>query len=118
MTGEELRLVDQSSATDSLPSEPLKYIQAIQRNHSEMVKFSANDADYHRVMNHLKPLIDDAIGLIKTRFREERGMACSQTKLLDWLQVFSKSLLEIVRVFAASLYLRYQILWWIFLARK
>ncbi|KAI9776530.1 MAG: hypothetical protein M1839_009511 [Geoglossum umbratile] len=68
-TGEHVRLVDQSSATGSLPMEPFCSTQAINRNHSEMVKFSAQDIYYNNVLYHLYEF-KDATTVVELRFSD------------------------------------------------
>jgi hypothetical protein len=77
LTGEEVILVHPHSATDSLPSKTINSTQAIQRNHSEMVKFSMNDTNYQQVMHHLVPLAEDAVDVIRTRFVPNKGISLS-----------------------------------------
>ena len=51
MTGPDAILVGSSSATHCRPWEiEAHHIQAINRNHSEMVKFHSNDVAYDRVL--------------------------------------------------------------------
>ena len=62
MTGPCKVLVDSSSATHSRPWESeAHHVQAIQRTHSELVKFSRNDEEYQRVLSVLKRLSSAAV---------------------------------------------------------
>lgn len=66
-------LVDSSSAMHSRPWEnQAHHVQAIQRTHSELVKFSIHDGDYERVLAVLKRLTSAAILAIP------RGMSITE----------------------------------------
>lgn len=54
-------LVDIHSATQGRPWENgEKFIEAINRNHSDLVKFTRNDEDYERVLAHLRRIVHRA----------------------------------------------------------
>jgi len=58
-------LVDSSSATHGRHWETETYhVQAINRNHSDLVKFSVHDPDYDRVLAVLKRLVSKAVKAI------------------------------------------------------
>ncbi|KAI9778532.1 MAG: hypothetical protein M1839_008063 [Geoglossum umbratile] len=73
LVGEKVMLVDQSSATESLPGEPISHTQAVNRSHSDMVKFSSKDALYQIVLSYLQPFADEALEVIRARFPEQQG---------------------------------------------
>ena len=77
LAGENVRLVDQSSATESLPLEPISHTQAVNRNHSEMVKFSSKDTLYQIVLSYLDPFAEEALEAIHARFSEPQGISPS-----------------------------------------
>lgn len=73
MSGPPAVLVNASSATHSRPGEDQAHdIHAINRSHSEMVKFSRKDVDYNIVLGFLKEFLISAPDIIEARFREER----------------------------------------------
>lgn len=62
MTGRRTVLVDSSSATHGRSWEiEAHHIQALNRTHSEMVKFSSNDGDYDRVLAVLRRMASAAV---------------------------------------------------------
>jgi len=62
-------LVDIASATHARPWESgERYIQAVSRNHSEMVKFAQYDEDYMTVLHYLEEFTKNACDVIKKRF--------------------------------------------------
>ena len=71
MTGDSEVLVDSSSATQSRgqwESEPY-YHQAINRSHSEIVKFSSRYDEYYKlVVGRLEALTEDAESTVRKRF--------------------------------------------------
>jgi hypothetical protein len=79
LAGEEVMLVDQSSATESLPGEPISHTQAVNRSHSDMVKFGSKDVLYHIVLSYLRPFADEALEVIRARFPEQQGEAPVKT---------------------------------------
>ncbi|PON24619.1 hypothetical protein TGAM01_v206549 [Trichoderma gamsii] len=61
MTGTAAVLVSKSSATHSRPWETgQQYICAINRTHSEMVKFSSEDSEYEKVVGRIQSLVREA----------------------------------------------------------
>jgi len=70
MTGEPTVLVDIVSATHSRPWElEDRYILAINRNHSDLVKFSKQDEDYEVVLHHLRRFAGLAPKVVGDRFK-------------------------------------------------
>jgi hypothetical protein len=68
-TGEHALLVDIASATHARPWESVeRYIQAVNRSHSEMVKFAQYDEDYMTVLHYLEEFTKNASDVIKKRF--------------------------------------------------
>lgn len=62
MSGPLRMLVDIHSATQGRPWENGEnFIDAINRNHSDLVKFSRNDEDYERVLAHLRRIVHRAV---------------------------------------------------------
>ena len=75
MTGPPCVLVDSSSATHCRPWEnEAHHVQAIQKTHSDLVKFGKHDDDYRRVLSVLERLASDAIKVIP------RGMSVVEGK--------------------------------------
>ncbi len=67
-------LVNESSATHGRPGEDLAHhVQAINRSHSDMVKFGRHDQEYQVVLGFLLDFIDDATEVITKRFRRNDG---------------------------------------------
>lgn len=61
MAGPVAVLVSKSSATHCRPWENgQQYICAINRNHSEMVKFSSEDSEYEKVRARIQSLVREA----------------------------------------------------------
>lgn len=74
MKGERVVLVGQSSATHGRPWENLAHhIQAINRSHSNLVKFSPNDEVYDRILVRLKEFAEDSVKVIELRFADKAG---------------------------------------------
>ena len=73
MTGDPEVLVDSSSATQSRgqwESEPY-YHQAINRSHSDIVKFSSRYDEYYKlVVGRLEDLAEDAESTVRERFQD------------------------------------------------
>ena len=68
MSGPLTVLVDMYSATQgSLRERGEGYVEAINRNHSELVKFRRNDEDYERVLSLLKRMTHRAMVEIPKR---------------------------------------------------
>jgi hypothetical protein len=62
MSGPLRMLVDIYSATQGRPWENGEgFIEAINRNHSDLVKFGRNDEDYERVLAYLRRIVHRAI---------------------------------------------------------
>lgn len=61
MTGPAAVLVSKSSATHCRPwGNGQQYICAINRTHSEMVKFSSEDSEYEKVLGRIQSLVREA----------------------------------------------------------
>lgn len=72
MKGPPTILVNVPSATHGRPGEDNAYdIQAINRSHSEMVKFSRRDPDYDTVLGFLREFRIAAPKIIEARFKGE-----------------------------------------------
>lgn len=70
MTGKPAVLVDIASATHGRPWElDDRYILALNRTHSDLVKFSKQDEDYEVILHHLQRLSGVAMNVIQDRFR-------------------------------------------------
>lgn len=70
MSGPPSVLVDASSATHCRPGEDQVFdIHPINRNHSELVKFSRKDVDYGVVLGVLQEFAQDAYPVIQARFK-------------------------------------------------
>jgi hypothetical protein len=62
-------LVDRHSATHGREWESDgQFIQPVNRNHSELVKFSNHDDDYQTVLRHLSTFRKNASNVIRHRF--------------------------------------------------
>jgi hypothetical protein len=71
MTGEPTILVDTFSAIQSRPWENgPKYREAINRSHSELVKFSSHDEIYYRIRDQMQEFIEVAVDVIRARVSE------------------------------------------------
>ena len=69
MSGKPTVLVDIDSATHARPLyNGDRFTLAINRNHSDLVKFSRYDEDYERVLCHLQTLLGEAESVIRKRF--------------------------------------------------
>lgn len=79
MTGPGTVLVGVSSATHSRPGEvAAHHIQAINRSHSDMVKFSSrHDKYYRQVLHQLLNFLEDAPDVIAARFAPAKGTILS-----------------------------------------
>ena len=74
MTGKPSVLVGSASATHGRPWElGERYIQAINRTHSDIVKFAKQDEDYEVVRHHLQRFSGIAVDVIGERFKEVQG---------------------------------------------
>lgn len=62
-------LVDMYSATHGTLKEGKGSLEAINRNHSDMVKFRRNDEVYERVVGHLKRIVHQAEVALPDRSR-------------------------------------------------
>jgi protein SERAC1 len=70
MSGKPTVLVDSASATHSRPWEDGdRYAQAINRNHSDLVKFTKQDEDYEVVLDHLRRFSSVAVDIVRDRFK-------------------------------------------------
>jgi hypothetical protein len=71
MKGNTAVLVSSSSATHGRPWETdTRYSQAVNRNHSDLVKYSRQDQDYNVVLEHLRESSRSAERVIRFRFPE------------------------------------------------
>jgi hypothetical protein len=71
MKGNTAVLVSSSSATHGRPWETdTRYSQAVNRNHSDLVKYSRQDQDYNIVLEHLRESSRSAERVIRFRFPE------------------------------------------------
>ena len=69
MDGPPAVLVDRHSATHSREWESDgQFIQPVNRNHSELVKFSNHDDEYQTVLRHLSTFRKNACSVIRNRF--------------------------------------------------
>lgn len=74
MKGKPTVLVDSASAAHSRPWElEDRYVQAINRNHSDLVKFTKQDEDYEVVLHHLKRLSSLAVDVVQEHFKVDRA---------------------------------------------
>jgi hypothetical protein len=72
MTGKPAVLVDIASATHGRPWElEGRYILAINRAHSDLVKFSKQDEDYEVVLHHLRRFSSVSASVIRDRFKAD-----------------------------------------------
>ena len=70
MTGKRTVLVDSASATHSRPWEfGDRYVQAINRSHSDLVKFTKQDEDYEVVLRHLRKFSSVSVDVVRDRFK-------------------------------------------------
>jgi protein SERAC1 len=70
MTGKPTVLVDSASATHGRPWEIEDcYIHAINRSHSDLVKFAKQDEDYEVVLHHLQRFCSVAEDVVRKRFQ-------------------------------------------------
>jgi hypothetical protein len=74
MTGKPTVLVNSASATHSRPWESEdRYVHAINRSHSDLVKFTRQDEDYEVVLHHLQRFSSIAINVVWNRFKVDRA---------------------------------------------
>jgi hypothetical protein len=70
MTGKPTVLVNTASATYGRPWELVdRYVLAINRSHSNLVKFTKQDEDYEVVLHHLKRFSSVAVKVVQDRFK-------------------------------------------------
>jgi hypothetical protein len=70
MKGDPVILVDKDSATHSRPWEiDPQFIVAIDRAHSDLVKFERYSDDYEHVFNCIQLLLENATDTVSRRFR-------------------------------------------------
>ena len=75
MTGKPSVLVGSASATHGRPWELGEhYVQAINRNHSDLVKFAKQDENYEVVLYHLRKFSGVAADVIRKRFEEAQSL--------------------------------------------
>lgn len=85
MTGQPTVLVDSASATHGRPWElEDRYVQAINRNHSDLVKFAKQDEDYEVVLHYLQKFCSVAVDIVRERFTVNipNSKPCSH---LEWM---------------------------------
>ncbi|KAL9111951.1 MAG: hypothetical protein Q9187_007849, partial [Circinaria calcarea] len=83
MKGKRVVLVSQSSATHGRPWENQPHhIQAINRSHSNLVKFSSDDEVYDRILVRLKEFAEDSIKVIQRRFEDNADLSHEQHQCL------------------------------------
>jgi hypothetical protein len=69
MTGKPTVLVDRASATHGRPWElEDRYVLAINRSHSDLVKFTKEDEVYDLVLHHSQKFSGAAVDLVRGRF--------------------------------------------------
>jgi protein SERAC1 len=74
MTGKPTVLVDSASATHSRPWElEDRYVHAINKSHSDLVKFTKQDEDYEVVLHHLRRFSNAAVDVVRDRFKGDSG---------------------------------------------
>jgi hypothetical protein len=74
MAGNLAVLVGISSATHGRPWEnQAHHIQAISRNHSDLVKFSSRDEIYYKILDQVKDFTEDAAKVVEARFSNKAG---------------------------------------------
>jgi protein SERAC1 len=72
MKGEPVVLVDKDSATHSRPWEvDPRFIVAIDRTHSDLVKFERYSDDYEHVLACIRLLLENATDIVSRRFNPE-----------------------------------------------
>jgi len=70
MTGKPTVLVDSASATHSRPWElEDRYVHAINKSHSDLVKLTKQDEDYEVVLYHLRRFSSVAVDVVRDRFK-------------------------------------------------
>lgn len=75
MNGPPAVLVNASSATHSRPGEDEPHnIHAINRNHSEIVKFAPKDLEYDIVLGYLHEYVAVAAASIQARFQKDNDV--------------------------------------------
>lgn len=74
MQGQHAVLVDRSSATHGRPWENKDHhIHAIERDHSNLVKFCYRDEVYDGIREHLRGFAMNAVKVIKLRLKNQFG---------------------------------------------
>ena len=70
-------LVQSSSAIHSRPWESEAcHIQALNKSHSDLVKYSRHDGDYYRVLSLLQGFTKSAVTVVQDRFAVKKGTTC------------------------------------------
>ncbi|KAF8534800.1 ankyrin repeat-containing domain protein [Trichophaea hybrida] len=69
--GKLVQMVDRDSATDSVPYEATHEQYPIDKNHSEMVKFTRSDSIYRIILYHLEYFTHTSRDITRRRFVEE-----------------------------------------------
>lgn len=73
MTGDPIILVDKDSATHSRPWETdSRFIIAVDRSHSDLVKFERYSDDYERVLACIRLLLENSADIVSHRFNDHR----------------------------------------------
>jgi hypothetical protein len=71
MNGDPMVLVDKDSATHGRPWEmDSRFIIAIDRNHSDLVKFERYSDDYERVLACIRLLLENSVDIVSRRFND------------------------------------------------
>lgn len=74
MQGDHAVLVERSSATHGRPHENKDHhIHAIERDHSNLVKFSFRDEIYDGIREHLRGFAMNAVKVINSRLANQNG---------------------------------------------
>src|SRR5438874_1784537 len=75
MTGKPSVLVGSASATHGRPWElGDRYVQAINRSHSDLVKFAKQDEDYEVVLHHLRRFSEVSVDVVRKCFKKVLGL--------------------------------------------
>ena len=74
MAGERKLLVGPFSAKHPRPWEPELHHEALNRTHSDLVKFSVGDVDYERVLSRLSEITSKARTILLSRYLRQGRM--------------------------------------------
>ena len=94
MTGPSTVLVEQSSATHTRPWEnDAHHVQAIDRNHSDMVKFNHGyDPDLERVATILREFVNGASSMIGPRGNSDQGNLGQHSTYIPYTFIIAASI--------------------------